>query len=62
VKSLVTLGDDRVDPLPAPDTLQLSGSTAVDVRTGTKTSGIPADAKTVERITLAEEMNDQLKY
>jgi hypothetical protein len=49
VKNLVTLGDDRVGALPVPDIPALTG-------------GVPADAQTVKPVTLAEEMNDAVKY
>jgi hypothetical protein len=52
VKGLVTLGSDRAGTLPAPD----------ESSTPALAAGAPADAQTVEPITLAEEINDEIKY
>jgi hypothetical protein len=59
-KSIVTLSPDRAGELPPADEPlpMLSGGTAASPQQ----QGAPADAQTVEPITLAEEMNDKVKY
>jgi hypothetical protein len=59
-KSIVTLSPDRAGELPPADAPlpMLSDGTAASPQQ----QGAPADVQTVEPITLAEEMNDKVKY
>jgi hypothetical protein len=57
-KALVKLKSNRMGALPAPDATVLTDSSTASP----PQQGAPADAQTVEPITLAEEMNDKIKY